>query len=68
MSRDASYKSFCSFLDAVNLAPELDTKMPSTPEEWDEIYQEYNMKSSHEIMAGCVGCLDGFLSKNLQAN
>jgi len=24
MSRDASYKSFCSFLNAVNLAPELD--------------------------------------------
>ncbi len=48
MSRDASYKSFCSFLDAVNSAPELDIKMPSTPEEWDEIYQEYKMKSTHE--------------------
>ena len=30
MSRDASYKSFCSFLDALNSAPELDIKMPNT--------------------------------------
>ena len=63
MSRDASYKSFCSFLDAVNSAPELDIKMPSTPDEWDEIYQEYRSKSTHEIMAGCVGCLDGFFQR-----
>jgi hypothetical protein len=65
MSRDASYKSFCSFLDAVNSAQELDIKMPSTPEEWNEIYHEYRMKSTNEIMAmaGCVGCLDGFFQR-----
>ena len=63
MSRDASYKSFCSFLDAVNSASKLDIKMPSTPEEWDEIYQEYKRKSTHKIMAGCVGCLDGFFKE-----
>ena len=63
MSRDALYKSFCSFLDVVVSAPELDIKMPSTPDEWDEIYQEYKSKSTHEIMAGCVGCLDGFFQR-----
>ena len=63
MSRDASYKSFCSFLDAVH-SPELDNIIPSTPEEWDEIYQDYKMKSTHDITVGCVGCLDGFFSKN----
>jgi hypothetical protein len=65
MSRDVSYKSFCSFLDVVNSAPELDIKMPSTPEEWDEIYQDYKMKSTHDIMVGCVGCLGGFIFKKL---
>jgi hypothetical protein len=65
MSRDASYKSFCSCLDAVNLAPELDIKMPSTPEEWDENYQDYKMKSTHDIMVGCVGCLGVFFPKKI---
>jgi len=37
--------------------------MPSTPEEWDVIYQEYKRKSTHEIMAGYVCCLDGFFQR-----
>ena len=65
ISRDVSYKSFCSFWDTVNSAPELDIRMPSAVEERFEIYQEYKRKSTHEIMAGCVGCLDVF-SKNKQ--
>ena len=60
MSIDLSYKSFSSFMDAVNSAPELDNRMRTTPEERDEIYQEYKRKSTHEIMVGCVGGLDGF--------
>ena len=63
MSRDASYKSFCSFLDAVNSAPELDIKMPNTAEEWNALYHEYRRKSNNELMAGCVGCLDGFFQR-----
>jgi len=66
MSRDASYKSFCSFLDAVNSAQELDIKMPSTSEEWNEIYHESRRKSTHEIMAGCVGCLDVFSQRTIK--
>lgn len=63
MLRDASYKSFCSFLDAVNSALELDIKMPNTAEEWNAVYHEYRRKSSNELMAGCVGCLDGFFQR-----
>ena len=60
MSRDASYKTFTSFLDAVNSAPELDISMPTTLNEWDRIYNKYKRKNTHEIMTGCVGCIDGF--------
>ena len=48
------------FVEAANLAPELDIEMPQTCKEWDTIYNQYKMKSIKEIMAGCVGAIDGF--------
>jgi hypothetical protein len=63
ISQDASCKSFSSFLDTVNSAPRLDIRMPSTPEECDVIFNEYKRKSTNEIMAGCVGCVDGFFQR-----
>jgi hypothetical protein len=48
------------FVEAVNLAPELDIAMPASPEEWDEIYNQFKRKSTNEIMSGCVGAIDGF--------
>ena len=60
MCKDASYKAFIDFVNAVNTAPELAIEMPSTPEEWNTIYNNYKKKSTNEIMAGCVACIDGF--------
>ena len=37
--------------------------MPSTPEEWSTIYEQYKRKSTDEIMAGCVVCIDGFFQR-----
>ena len=37
--RDAVYKSFIDFVNAVNMAPEQSINMPSTQEEWDTIYR-----------------------------
>ena len=48
---------------SVNLDPELDIRMWSTPEEWDEIYQHCKKKRTHEIVAGCVVCLDDFFQR-----
>ena len=59
-SRAAAYLAVDDFVDAVNLAPELNIDLPTTPEEWEEIYEQYKMKSSNEIIAGCVGAIDGF--------
>jgi len=61
-SLDAMYKAADDFIDAVNAAPELDTKMPQSDEEWDRINASFTKKSTHEIISGCVGALDGFSS------
>jgi len=37
MCKDASYKAFIDFINAVIMAPELAIEMPSTPEEWNTI-------------------------------
>jgi hypothetical protein len=63
MCKDASYKAFIDFINAVNIAPELAIEMPSTPEEWSTIYEQYKRKSTDEIMAGCVECIDGFFQR-----
>jgi len=59
-SRSAAYKAVDDFVEAVNLSPELAIAMPATPEEWDEIYNQFKSKSTNEIMSGCVGAMDGF--------
>jgi hypothetical protein len=42
-SRAAACLAVDDFVDAVNLAPELDIDLPMTPEEWDEIYEQYKI-------------------------
>ena len=61
--RTAAYDALNDFIDAVNMTPELAIKMPETPEQWDTIYKGYKRKSTNEIMAGCVGCLDEFFQR-----
>ena len=41
-------------MEAVNLAQELNIDISQ-----DTIYKQFKMKSSNEIMAGCVGAIDG---------
>ena len=60
MSLDVPYKAADDFFDAVNAAPELDVHIPQTDEEWDTINQGFKTKSTNEIIACCVGALDGF--------
>ena len=55
-----AFKAFNNFLDAVNKTPELAIDMPSTPEQWDEIFQQFKQRSINQIMAGCFGCVGGF--------
>jgi hypothetical protein len=35
--------------------------MPQKPKDWDKMYKQFKQKSSNEMAAGCVGCLDDFL-------
>ena len=63
MCKDASYKAFIDFINAVNTASALTIEMPSTLEEWNTIYNQYKRQSANEIMVGCVGCIDGFFQR-----
>ena len=48
-------------MDVFLQCPELEIKLPSTPEEWERIRSGFARKSTNGIMRGCVGALDGFL-------
>ena len=37
--------------------------MPETPDQWNDIKDGFLQKSSHGLMNGCVGALDGFFQK-----
>jgi hypothetical protein len=56
----AAYFAVDDFIDAVNAAPELDINLPLSMEEWLSINEQWKKKSTNEIIAGCVGALDGF--------
>ena len=56
----AAYRAIDDFIGAVNAAPELDIKLLQSVEEWVKLNQDWKKKSSNEIIAGCVGALDGF--------
>lgn len=62
-SLSAAYDAVDDFIDAVNSAPELDIYLPQTTEEWQRINYGFTKKSTNEIIAGCVGALDGFFQR-----
>lgn len=62
-SLTAAYDAVDDFIDAVNCAPELDIHLPQTMADWYEINEGFKRKSTHEIIAGCVGALDGFFQR-----
>ncbi len=45
---------------AVNAAAHLDIKMLESDKKWDRINASFTKKSTHEIIADCVGSLDVF--------
>jgi hypothetical protein len=65
-SPDAACKAFNFFLIAMNSLPGLEIKMRKSREDWDSIYKSFKCKSTSEIMAGCVGCLDGFFQRSMR--
>jgi hypothetical protein len=56
----AAFLAVDDFIDAVNAAPEVDINLMLSIEEWLSINVEWKKKSTNEIIAGCVGALDGF--------
>ena len=58
-----AYHSAKCFISAVNTNASLDIALPSTPEELDIINKGFRNKSSHALMSGCVGAIDGFFQQ-----
>jgi len=59
---DASfYRCRDMFMDAVLASDELDIALPASTEQVREAALRFKSKSSHGVMQGCVGCLDGIL-------
>lgn len=66
VSSSSVYRCIDLFLDAVNEAEELDLKFPTTDVEIEEAAARFKAKSTHGVMAGCVGCVDGILIRIIQ--
>ncbi|KAL7536885.1 hypothetical protein ACHAXR_007463 [Thalassiosira sp. AJA248-18] len=64
MSKPAGYGSLDDFIYAVNTAPELEIKFPSSVEEWHQRNYEFRSKSTHEIMSGACIAVDGFFQRS----
>ena len=62
-----SKTAFCSCchrtISAINNCEELGYHFPNTPEELEEAAADFRKISSHGVIAGCVGALDGLLIK-----
>jgi hypothetical protein len=61
VSTPSIYRLLYRFLDAVLTAEELRIKFPTEPDEIDAAASAFESKSTHGVMNGCVGALDGLL-------
>ena len=63
LSRTKVYNCVKKFREAVLAFKDLAIRMPESLEEWNKIKDGFLQKSSHGLMNGCVGALDGFFQK-----
>jgi hypothetical protein len=61
-SRACIFRCRDLFINAVNLCEQLKIKFPETAEEFEATRKGFKAKSSHGIMRGCVGAIDGLLA------
>ena len=57
------YTCIHSCMDALYKSPELAYSFPTTPEEIEQACAGFRSCSSHDLIRGCVACIDGFLLK-----
>ena len=63
LSKTECYNCIDSFLEAVNSSKALCIHLPQTPAEWERVRNGFSSKSSHQLMSGCVGAIDGLLAQ-----
>ena len=65
LGRTAAYSAVDDFIDAVNVAPELDICFPTSAEEWNSVREGWKSRSSlPHIYHGCVSAMDGFFASS----
>jgi len=62
-SRSSYYRLRTTFLDAILGCEALEIRFPETAEELEDVRKRFTAKSSHNVMQGCVGALDGLLAR-----
>lgn len=60
MSAQSFYRLIYRCLGAINACPDLALHFPETPEEINKAAADFESISSHGVIEGCVGCLDGY--------
>jgi hypothetical protein len=61
MSVPSFYRIVWKVIDAINSAPELQIKLPTTKDEINFVKESFAQRSTGRVMEGCVGALDGWL-------
>jgi hypothetical protein len=56
------YRFWDIFLSAVNLIPELKLVFPQNDVDVRQANKAFHVQSKSGIMAGCIGCIDGYLA------
>jgi hypothetical protein len=65
LSKSGFYYARNKFIDAVLSSEALDIKLPTEPEEWEKIRKGFAEKSSHRVLSGCLGAIDGFFQPTI---
>ena len=65
VSTTEAYRSRNKFIDAVLNCDQLQIRLPTTVNEWEEVRKGFESKSSGGVINGCVGAIDGFFQRTL---
>ncbi len=63
LSMQSFYRLIHKVMRAIVECDSLKLHFPTTPAEIEEAAEKFNAISGHQVIQGCVGCLDGYLLK-----
>lgn len=67
VSKTSLYRSRNKFLDAVLNCDGFKITFPDSEEDLKQVSEDFMLKSSNELIKGCVGAIDGFFQPIINA-